>query len=92
MSQNITVRWRCSAADRGPTARKRRGGESIDSGTQFLAIAERQAEFPEIGIRQGWQYRGIDLLGTEHFDMFRQSYFAQPTRYVDVSLQTLFAP
>jgi hypothetical protein len=58
------------------------------AGTKLLAIAERQAEFAKIGIGQGRQYRGIDLLGTEHLDMFRQSDFAQPTRYVDVSLQT----
>ncbi len=74
----------CPRSDGG----KRRGGESIDRGTKLLAIAERQAEFAKIGIGQGRQYRGIDLLGTEHLDMFRQSDFAQPTRYVDVSLQT----
>ena len=67
---------------------KRRDGESIDRGTKLLAIAERQAEFAKIGIGQARQYRGIDFLGTEHLDMLRQSDFAQPTRYVDVSLQT----
>src|SRR3954454_1798856 len=32
------------------SARERRRAEGIDGGTQFLAIAERQAELPEIGI------------------------------------------
>jgi hypothetical protein len=41
--------------------------ERVDGGAQFLAIAERQAEFPEIGIRQGWQHRGVDLFGAKDF-------------------------
>jgi hypothetical protein len=48
-----------------------RGAEGINSGTQFLAIAERQAKFPEIGIRQGWQHRRVDLLGVKDFGVFR---------------------
>jgi len=47
------------------------GPEGINSGAQSLAIAERQAEFPEIGIRQGWQHRRIDLLGAKDLGVFR---------------------
>ena len=45
--------------------------ERVDGGAQFLAIAERQAEFPQIGIGQGWQYRRVDLLGAKEFGVFR---------------------
>ena len=71
------------------SASERRRRERIDGGTQFLAISERQAKFPEIRITYGRQHRCVDLLGAEDFDMLRQADFLQPTGYVDGGLPKL---
>ena len=41
----------------------------VDGYTQFLAITERQAEFAEISIGQGWKHRRVDLLGAKEFSV-----------------------
>ena len=65
---------RCSALDfcgHRRNARYTHDTEGINSCTQFLAITQWQAEFPEIGIRQGRQHRRVDLLGAKDFGVFR---------------------
>ena len=80
--------WRGSAERFGcrQSADDRRRAERIDRGAQFLAVAEWQAEFPEIGIGQGWQHRRIDLLGAKNLGVFRQPYLLQPTCNIDGGL------
>jgi hypothetical protein len=60
-----------------------RRAECVDGGAQFLAVAERQAEFAQIGISQRRQYRRVDLLGAKELGVFAQSYLLQPGCYVD---------
>jgi hypothetical protein len=76
--------WRRRSAWEGSCA------EGIDGGTQFLAVAERQAELPEIGIGQGWQHRRVDLLRAKGLGVFRQAYLSQPACNVDRRLLRLF--